>query len=368
MVNVAQKERLIWLHREIQRLHEESFSLIPLKEKEPSVRFADRSRLPVEIVLKRMEKERSQTYGVRLDGLVVIDIDDDASGESLLAEMQNRFGPCGVIVRTSRGYHLYYLHRGWPLPDLRSEGLNVDVKSGPNQYVVGPGSVRPDGAVYDPIKGQLSWDDLTEIHGLSAPKEPATQRHRTGSSVKRSFDGLVPVGGRNNHLVSYGLTMIETTASYDVLYQNLIHERDDACQNPDSFPDKEVQKVTTWLWEKRCKNELYRNGRSAFRVRRDAYGLIKGDTAATALYVLLCDAHGHLPGKMFCLCHTGMKQSGVTDLGRRAFHTALKRLVEVGLLQVAKQHRAGCNKRQYRLSHPSPKAEIVIPINQNDNQ
>ncbi len=363
MNELLPKEQQPPLHKEILRLHGEGFSLLPLSDKQPLVKFEHTYRLPVNVVIDRIIKVGSECYGVRLNGIVVLDIDDPVSAEELLAEIQNRFGRCGVIVRTSRGYHLYYQYRGGGLPVLRSEGLAVDVKTGRNEQVVGPGSVRSDGAKYDLIKGPLSWDSLTAIQGLSAQEAVITQQHPDERPAKRTVDGLVPVGSRHKHLKACGWTMIEHVASYDEIYENLIHERDNACEDPESHDDKEVHDLAKWFWDKRCSNQLYKNGRSAFPIWRDALDLIKGETAPTALYIVLCDAHGHLPGKMFSLCHEGMKKSGLTDLGRGAFRKAVKRLVEVGLLQIAKQHRAGSNKRQYRLSLPSPKAENITPIN-----
>ena len=363
MTESLPKEQQSPLHQQILRLHGEGFGLLPLRDKKPLVKFKDTGPLPAEVVINRIIKVGSDCYGVRLNGIVVLDIDDPASAEELLAEMQNRFGTCGVIVRTSRGYHLYYRYHAGVLPDLQSEGLAVDVKTGSNAYVVGPGSVRSDGVRYDLIKGPLSWESLTAIQGLSAQNAVITQQHSNQRPVQHTLDGLVPVGSRHKHLKACGWEMIEHVASYDEIYQNLIHERDNACVDPESYNDEEVQGIAEWLWKKRCSNQLYKDGRSAFKVRRDALELIKGETAPTALYVQLCDVHGHLPGKMFSLCHESMKRSGLTDLGRRAFHAAVKRLVAVGLLQVAKQHRAGSNRRQYRLSHPSLMSENVKQLN-----
>jgi len=40
-------------------------------------------------------------------------------------------------------------------PNLRAEGLPVDIKAGARAYVVGPGSIRTDGGCYRPAKGRL---------------------------------------------------------------------------------------------------------------------------------------------------------------------------------------------------------------------
>lgn len=93
-------------------------------------------------------------YGIRLDGLAVIDCDTD--DPALIAEMEARFGASPGHVRTPRGLHLYYrLFYQATVPNLRSEGLPVDIKTGPRSYAVGPGSERPDGGLYVPVRGLL---------------------------------------------------------------------------------------------------------------------------------------------------------------------------------------------------------------------
>ncbi len=56
-------------------------------------------------ILAPMHRTGSQAYGVRLDGLAVIDCDCDDL--DLVAQMEARFGCSPVHVKTPRGRHLY---------------------------------------------------------------------------------------------------------------------------------------------------------------------------------------------------------------------------------------------------------------------
>jgi hypothetical protein len=79
-------------------------------------------------VLAPLYRAGSQVYGIRLDDLAVIDCDTDSA--ELVAALEARFGPSPVHVRTPRGRHLYY-RATTKAPNLRAEGLPVDIKTGP---------------------------------------------------------------------------------------------------------------------------------------------------------------------------------------------------------------------------------------------
>ncbi len=141
---------------EIVRLHRARFSLLPLGRadgKVPICRYRADERLRLGRILAPMRDAGSSTYGVRLAGLVVIDCDED--NPELVQQIEARFGPSPVHVQTPRGRHLYYGAGAGKPPNLRGEGLPVDIKSGATSYVVGPHSIRPDGGVYSPIIGAL---------------------------------------------------------------------------------------------------------------------------------------------------------------------------------------------------------------------
>ena len=99
-------------------------------------------RLNLSQVHGPMSRRGSSMYCVRLDDLAVLDLDKD--DPALVEALEARFGPAAVHVQTARGRHLWYCAPDGPLPNLRGEGLPVDVKFGLKAYVAESGSVRPD--------------------------------------------------------------------------------------------------------------------------------------------------------------------------------------------------------------------------------
>ena len=86
---------------------------------------------------------------------------------------------------------------------------------------------------------------------------------------------------------------------------------------------------------------------------------------AIALFVVLQDAHGHIPGKLFSLNWEGMRGAGLTDLADRRFLAARRALEAAGILTPAGNHCAGKRSRSYRLHRVRPHmatAENVTPL------
>ena len=129
-------------------LHKHGLVPIPLGGDEgnkPQVRFATLKRSPSRQTLEKWARQHGQAnIGVLtgLSNLTVVDIDDPALLEAMLA----RFGNTPLQVETPRGgAHLYYRSGGERCADLRSEeGLAVDIK-GLGGMVVAPPSIRPSG-------------------------------------------------------------------------------------------------------------------------------------------------------------------------------------------------------------------------------
>lgn len=346
------------LRNEMARLQGAGLSLLPLgggKEgKSPlAARWAG-TRMTLGQVLGPMHRAGSCVYGVRLDRLAVLDC--DTYSPDLVAALEARFGPSPVHVRTPRGLHLYYL-AGPSLPKLRAEGLPVDVKSGPSQYVAGPLSQRRDGGRYVPVRGILGETSLLVL--------------RSPNAVLRA-SGAVPVGDRHDRMVKEALGMVEYVDSPAELLANLVAIRDDLCADPGSLPAAELSGIAEWVWNLRLKNRLFSGRESSFRLDRRALDALKGEpgqSAATALFVHLVDAHGHAPGKSFALDWRGMKTAGLTDQSEDGFRAARQTLERLGLLVPSKPHRAGARRRTYMLALPragAPDAANVAPIRQGE--
>jgi len=328
------------IRNEVVRLKGMGFPLLPLGGefgKAPLLR-AWAGIVTMGQVLAPMHRTGSTTYGVRLDGLAVIDCDSDST--ELVAQIEARFGQSPVHVKTPRGRHIYYRANG-PVPNLRAEGLPVDIKTGARSYVVGPLSLRPDGGFYDPVKGLLGNDVLPCLRCAVTPKA-----------------ALIPAGHRHNELVRQAMQMVELVDSADELQANLAGIRDDCCDDPASMTDRELQGIAEWAWQCRLGNRIYRGRDSAFRVQRVAIdalrGLING-ADAIALMVLLEDQHGHNPGKRFPLDFEAIRVAGLINLSISRLRAARRTLEGVGLLRLASKHRAGSRPQTFILTriHPS---------------
>ena len=329
------------LVEEMAQLMKCGISLIPLgggdDGKRPLISFAKKPALKLGQVLGPMNGKGSTCYGIRLDGVLVLDLDTDDS--TLVRELEARFGASPVHVRTPRGRHLYYRDTGWR-PNLKSEGLVVDVKAGANSYVVGARSVRPDGGEYISIKG-----------GLGETTLPALKTETDSPSrVLR-----INVGQRNTALWQAAIKMVEFVDDADELFQNLRHQADTECEDPQTITDDELRGIAKWAWEKRCSNDVWTEGRGAIRIGRDILDTLR-DTQnysdALGLFVTLQDKHGHIAGRAFALKHKPMREAGLTDLSRERFTAARDTLIEAGPLAIAAKHQAGRHSTQYRLTRP----------------
>ncbi|WP_300548082.1 bifunctional DNA primase/polymerase [Roseovarius sp.] len=339
------------IRNEVARLKGAGFPLLPLggaDGKAPLLRAWARPGVTLARILAPMHRTGSTAYGVRLDGLAVIDCDSDDA--DLVAQMEARFGQSPVHIKTPRGRHLYYRAAG-VVPNLRGEGLPVDIKTGARSYVVGPLSLRPDGGFYDPVKGLLGKEALPCLRGTASLK-PAP----------------ILTGHRHVELVKEAMRMVELVDSAEELQANLAGIRDDWCADPATMPDSELRDIALWAWTCRLENRVYRGRDSAFSVQRLALDALRGQANgadAIALLVLLEDQHGHHPGKRFPLDFAAMRAAGLINLSTPRLRAARRTLEGAGLLRLAGKHKAGSRPQTFVLTrmHAS-KADAEKPIAQ----
>ena len=340
---------------ELARLSRAGFPLLPLgggvDGKTPLLRSWTAPKVTLSRVLAPLHRANSHVYGVRLDGLAVIDCDEDSP--ELLKAIEARFGVSPVHVKTPRGMHLYY-RSGGAVPNLRGEGLPVDVKTGARSYVVGPLSQRPDGGQYWPAKGSLGVDVLPQLRAPSGPPSAAV-----------GPTDPIPVGHRHDRLIKEAVQMVEQVDNAEELAANLVGVRDDLCADASTMPDSELAAIAGWAWELRLKNRIYRGRDSEFRVDRSALDALRScdnETDAIALYMLLVDMHGHSPGKRFPLDFEAMRCAGLTRQSVRRLRAARGSLQAVGLLKLVGKHRAGSRKQTFTLNRLLPSALNVSPL------
>ena len=109
----------------------------------------------VEQILEWWRRVPSSNVGIRTGaGLDVVDLDGDIARRAFAAACLEPVTP-GMLVRTARGWHLWFASSGLPTRASVIEGVDVRGKGG---YVVAPPSVHPSGATYrlvDPASGRV---------------------------------------------------------------------------------------------------------------------------------------------------------------------------------------------------------------------
>lgn len=331
------------IRNEVARLKGAGFVLLPLgggsDGKTPLTRAWAGPAIPLSQILAPMHRTGSRAYGVRLDGLAVVDCDTDDA--ALVADLETRFGPSPVHVKTPRGLHLYYRTCG-SAPNLRGEGLPVDIKTGRGAYVVGALSERRDGGFYAPVKGALGIDALPPLRAAMGP---------------RAAPVMIPSGQRHVALVKEAIRMVEYVDSADELTANLCGLRDDLCGDPATMPDSELRGIAGWAWKRRLEGKIFRGRDSDVRLNRmilDTLLPLPNGPDALALLLTLIDKHGHAPGKRFALSHPGMRRAGLTPLSRDRFLAARRTLEAAGLLRLVETHRAGSRAQSFVLTRLRP--------------
>lgn len=117
-----------------------------------------------------------------LSRLTVVDCDD----EKTLADAEGRFGVTTFVTRSPRGGgHLWFRSSGEPNANLRSAGLNIDIR-GKGGLILTPPSLRPGVGLYKVARG--SWDDLATLPPVNAAalnlERVESRRYRPAFSVR----------------------------------------------------------------------------------------------------------------------------------------------------------------------------------------
>jgi len=212
------------------RLVAAGVNVIPLlpRDKRPASRWESLQHRPLaqmdcELVDRYLNSwwGAGKDYGLAVvtgsvSGIVVVDVDDDAAKE--LVE-QTCGWPRTVIVKTSKGWHLWFRHPGESLGNrVRVADVGLDVRAD-GGYVVVPPSIHPTGFEYEWVRSPFvclggMWppapmpDDLhdllwpqrrVDVHG--APVAIHTRKY-VAVALERELDAVrgASEGTRNHQL------------------------------------------------------------------------------------------------------------------------------------------------------------------------
>jgi hypothetical protein len=246
----------------------QGFEVFPLKKRAKTPLFCgwqDEATCNVDVILKWAERYPDHNYGVLTgNGWFVLDFDLDKSEEiQRVQEKTGSFEP-GTMVKTGRGDQLYCYSDGFDIRNNNQKRLSdkLDVK-GAGGYVVGPGSIHPNGQRYefldprtyqDGIKltklseaalhyivslqgGQraIGADDETSVRGANSP-----ENRFAGSAL--DYAKPIAEGKRNDTLFRVGcyyreVHALQTNDLYQIL--KVINEHD--CPTP--LDDSELRSI-----------------------------------------------------------------------------------------------------------------------------
>ena len=178
--------------------YERGFSLLPilLMDKRPMGEWAEfQKRRPTESEVRQWFQGGGTNIGIitgAISNLVVIDLDDQGAIDYF---SQNNF-PKSPMVKTHRGYHIYYMSNSLIKTATHVNNLKIDIRSD-GGYVVAPPSINAKGVRYEWVEGYSLYDlPIADFPmELLAPKD-----------VKKDIDRIadiysgVPEGHRNASL------------------------------------------------------------------------------------------------------------------------------------------------------------------------
>ena len=309
----------------------------------------DARRMKPEDVITIMALNKSATYGVRLDGLAVIDC--DTWDEETEAFVKRHFPPTAMSVKTARGRHFYYRAGDRIRGRIRCGGIKIDVKQGSGSFVVGPGSMRPDGKRYLADANCLAPKDALPILTLVEPLPIVEQAKRTPSSKSDmrlsehdTEPSLIPRSQRNEQAFAYARQIAFSAQDVEHLYRIVRLWVDENCAAPDEISDAEVRKICSSVWRYRMTGRLISGSNSTFSHPRQALDQITrlaGTMAANCclLYCALVSNHGHLPDRPFAIDARGMSEARVVPLSKSAIDRAKQKLKELDLIRLLRKGR-----------------------------
>jgi P4 family phage/plasmid primase-like protien len=231
------------------RLCAKGFAIVPLKakSKDPLPGYSSSNYVTDVGELRALfQANPNMNYGVvtgAVSKVVVIDVDGKTgigTFKSLKKDFPG-FKPT-VTVRTGKGYHYYC---GYD-PDIRTSRSKIGPKfdvSSDGAYVVGPGSIHPNGSVYAYFKGrEIGTYQIVESKWLKTIVLQAVRQKpkHVAEALGESEPTQVAEGGRNATLTSYSGALVRKGVNSDDLLV-LARKRNSEFEPP--LDDAEVVKI-----------------------------------------------------------------------------------------------------------------------------
>lgn len=207
------------------------------------------SRVP-EIALKPWADGHEANYGVGggPSNITIIDVDKGIPNYAALrAWMEAQGLPETFIVQSGRagfGAHLYY-SGAVPTTPYDMDGVVGELR-GNGAYVVGPGSIHPDGNKYNIV---------CDVNIVPLPEKfvkMAMDKKKSMSDFKPGQGNLIPEGNRWAHLQQKAGVLKNLGLSYDGIYAALKNFCELNCENGANYPDEKIQALAEWASSDAC--------------------------------------------------------------------------------------------------------------------
>jgi len=347
-------------HSELSRLHNFGFKLIPLSGtdgKKPSVEFANRRRLPLPLVIEKMEATGSKSFGLIAEGLVVVDVDefDDQTVDRII----KLFGETEYWVKTLRGAHFYYKSSGVvPPATLKEFGIKGEIKSGANSYIVSPGSILPNSFEY-----KWQFADLRHLADLPSFSLPSKNIFQT-SNVVSLPSGKVSIGTRNVHLFNKAISFAPLNDHYKELYDEVVAYAKIYLEDWEGFPESEIAKTCKQVWKYKEQGKLAFGQNSYVKTPFSetlVLGSVKGGGDASLMMQLLRQNFERPIAKPFPICGKAMAEAKIFgDWSKNRYYRAKDILIGEKLIIQVKQGGKSNGASLYLLNNSRVEGEGVL--------
>ena len=179
--------------------------------------------------------------GVNTQGITVVDVDPRHGGGETYPTIQPDLAPTFTVRTGGGGWQEYY--SGEVEKSQGKLGRGIDFKSGPNQQVVGPGSVHASGVEYTVAADQALAPTPTRVRQLSVSR---LNDGTTADGAGADLTAVVGAGERNDALVAAAAAYANTSTSLQELLGHLTVWNQMHCDPPGT--DERVLEIATHRW------------------------------------------------------------------------------------------------------------------------
>lgn len=203
------------------------------------------------VAFKAWEDGFEANYGVAggQSNLTIIDVDKGIANETALKNWMQVVGlPETFTVRSGRttsfGAHLYYSGAVKTTP-YTIEGVVGELR-GHGAYVVGPGSIHPDGQRYTIINDAPIASLPQGMIDLAANKQKSMADFKPGKG------NLIPEGNRWAHLQAKAGTFKNIGLDENGIFDALRNFAENNCENGANYPEEKIRQLAEWAASDEC--------------------------------------------------------------------------------------------------------------------